>query len=258
MSADARHRQLVATLALRGRQANGLRDALRSEVAGWLHDGRIYRHYDAMHEGNGTLELACVPTGPAAGRTVLAALRRFARTHRAEVRGVRVAQRLASWLADQRRCACPRLRELLLVADAYGDPAPLRCVRCSGDVPIADRLPAPLVRGLLAWNIRHHHLHDLWLFDQGTYEQWAARELQFVDSLVNAEGRDLAVAVAREIRRPTWYRLWSDYLGGGRQARCPACKRGWTRRAGRRGADYWCDGCRIATLAAVDTARVGN
>ncbi|MHC5020983.1 MAG: DUF2310 family Zn-ribbon-containing protein [Planctomycetota bacterium] len=249
---DGHYDRIEARLQLSQPASAALTNDLADAVLQWVGAGWILVDSDALAVHDDAIRVSYVPGSPAGAAAMAEWLRDCAARHDDCVTGVQTAAGRDFWLARQRRCECAIPREYLITSTGFVNTPPLRCTTCGGDVPLTERVPRQVLDPLLNWHRQFTHLHELWLDAEGSYCRWARAELEFVDSLLNLTGREVAAHLSSVTGCPTYYelfvQLYEEGAEGGLDTRqhCPGCWRPWTRGTERLGPELWCEACFLA------------
>lgn len=252
---DGRYDRLDAQLQLApaaGGPSADLTDDLADAVLEWVGAGWILVDSDAISVTDDAVHVSYVPGGAGGAAAMAEWLAACAARHPDCVASLQIRPGRDFWLARQRRCTCAAPTEYLVTSTGFVNTPPLRCTRCGGDVPLTERVPKSVLESLLNWHRQFTHLHELWLDAEGSYCNWARVELEFVDSLLNLAGRDVAAHLRNITGCPTYYelfvQLYEEGTEGGLDTRqhCPGCWRPWTRGTERLGPELWCERCFLA------------
>jgi len=250
---DARYERIEARLPLAQPPTAALTNDLADAVLQWVGAGWILVDSDAITVADDAVRVSYVPGSAAGAAAMQDWLTQCAARHDDCVTGGLAFQSGQDfWLGRQRRCACAEPSEFLVTSTGFVNTPPLRCTTCGGDVPLAERVPRQVLEPLLNWHRQFTHLHELWLDAEGSYSNWARSELEFVDSLLNLAGRDVAAHLRNTTGCPAFYelfvQLYEEGSEGGLDTRqnCPGCWRPWTRGTERLGPELWCERCFLA------------
>ncbi len=249
---DARYERCEARLQLTQPPSDALTDDLADAVLQWVGAGWILVDSDALTVTDDAVRVSYVPGGSGGATAMAEWLQACAGRHTDCVSGVTMTVGRDFWLGRQRRCDCAEPSEYLVTSTGFVNTPPLRCTTCGGDVALTERVPRQVLDPLLNWHRQFTHLHELWLEAEGSYTNWARTELEFVDSLLNIAGRDVAAYLRNTTGVPTFYELFVQLYEEGTEGEldsrqhCPGCWRPWSRGSERLGPELWCERCFLA------------
>jgi len=100
---------------------------------------------------------------------------------------------------------------------------PLVCLACHGEIaPERLAFDAALAVQVAQWQQFHDAFYALWL-DSGEFEDWARKELEDLDSVVNRRGRSLVAKLNAVHKSYYWVFRDSGHDAYQRATGCPTC-----------------------------------
>ncbi len=146
-------------------------------------------------------------------------------------------------------CACAKPSFYILETNRHRIGSPLICGSCNGCVPLY-RIPVYEDHGyrlLLSWETNYQSC-DALQRNCEVGERWALNQMQYFDSPLSKQGRELCAGITSRTQIPTYYflhnyRLVKDKLA---EHKCPCCGKKWVLKSTLQDEyDYKCDACHL-------------